>query len=84
MRAEGSVQLPRTMWFILSDSYSHTHTQHNAGRQQLGACLLVNYSTTSSINLQAKVLKVNQPKRSFDRLRNSPNIVSSELYASNV
>lgn len=61
-----------------------THTQHNAGRQQLGACLLVNYSTTSSINLQAKVLKVNQPKRSFDRLRNSPNIVSSELYASNV
>ncbi len=35
-----------TMWFILSDSYPHTHTQNTmkAGRQQLGACSSVNYS----------------------------------------
>ncbi len=38
-----------TMWFILSDSYPHTHTTHiqntmQAGRQQLGVCWSVNYS----------------------------------------
>lgn len=39
-----------TMWFILSDSYPHT--QHNASRQQLEACSLLNYSILARLTLK--------------------------------
>lgn len=48
-----------TMWFILSDSYPHTHTEHNAGRQAAIRGLFIGeLQYTSSINLQASVFKV--------------------------